>query len=266
MASGPERKQRQLLVVDFDHPAAWYSGRKFTRSSVRLPGTASAKCSRKASLAASIQWRSSTSSTAGSRRLRARSERRIASKRRRSRSSGSRLRRRALGVGHAEEVEDQGQRLLELVRSSSRMRPAILSRAAWSPSRSPMPKVARKSSSTGSRGTALPCGRPWASKRALGELEAEPALAHARLAHDADHLPLPSMARSRAASRSPSRPPRPTNFESPRARETSRRVRSAPDTLELKTCTGSAPLHPRSPRGRAARRAPRPARAVCSVR
>ena len=112
---GAERQQRELLVV-----RASASTRRGTRagssaaSSVRVPAAASTSASTNRSLAASIQWRSSSRITAGSRRLRAcddapHDRRRAA----RWRASGSMRGRGPLGIGDAEEVEEERQALAQ---------------------------------------------------------------------------------------------------------------------------------------------------------
>ena len=122
----------------------------------------------------------------------------------------------------------------------------------------------------------LPCATACASydrhaagAAALGELEAEAALAGARLGDDADHLPVPALraapAPPRASRISASRP---TKRERPRARETSKRVRSGADALAARrrAPARATPLTWNAPEIVAARSSRRPAPPCARVR
>ena len=140
--SPPRRSGASAIcaVVRLRHPGGAVLGAEVDDQQVRGPGSASTGWSRKTSLAGSSQCRSSTRVTPGSRRLSARE--RAAGQREElplprlgvHRGGGS------LGVGHAEEVEEQRQVLARSAWSSSSSRPAIFSRAVRSASRSSIPK------------------------------------------------------------------------------------------------------------------------------
>ena len=231
-----------------------YSGRKLTIARVCGALDGVDQLAEDASLPSSIQCRSSITLTiarAGRRPEQAADD---AAQRPLARL-GAQLRRRALGIGHSQEVEHQRQVVGE-VGVEQEHRPAIFSRAIRSGSRVVDAEVGaqhlqhrqerdRLAVRLSLRLVDLDAARP----AALGELVAEAALADARVGDDADHPPSPALARASAASSTAISSARPTKRERPRSRETSSRERAAPTPASSKTCTGRlTPLISNSPR------------------
>ena len=159
---------------------------------------------------------------------------------------GIHARRGPLGIGHAEELEEQRQHLAEAPRRSA----AAVPRSSRAPrDRRPARRCRSRPGRPGAwAGAGCSCRgrrrglrstrRPRARQRS-SELEAEAALADAGLADHADHLAVALAACASAASSACMSSSRPTKRVSPRARDTSKRVRSAPDPSSSKTRTGS---------------------------
>ena len=152
--------------------------------------------------------------------------------------------RRVRRVRHAEQVEDERQHLRKRCPSGAAGRRS--SRGSSRAVAIPDPEEGAPQLQHGQQRDRLPVrdaaaleDRDPARATALDELGAQAALAGARLGDDADHLTVAARARSSAASSPAISRSRPTNAESPRARERSKRVRNDPTASRPKTRTGS---------------------------